>query len=98
MVWIIVATNAATGLAVSLNIKHANVVVSSFATAVAVFLAALVSALFDEFVLSVQFWLGAVIFSGSLFLYTREKPAGIASKQEPPSIETRLLDASAGSE
>ena len=94
LVWLIVAVNAATGLAVSLNIKHANVVVSSFATAVAVYVSALVSALVDEFDLSVQFWLGAVIFSGALFLFARAQPAA-AAKQEQP-LEEPLL--SAGSE
>ena len=53
---------------------------------------ALVSALVDEFDLSVQFWLGAVIFSGALFLFARAQPAA-AAKQEQP-----LEPLSAGSE
>lgn len=68
-VWYLVVLQAAGGLIVAVVVKYADNILKGFATSVAIVISCIASIYIFDFVLTVQFALGALFVIGSIFLY-----------------------------
>eukprot|EP01061_Rhynchopus_euleeides_P026990 TRINITY_DN43964_c0_g1_i1.p1 TRINITY_DN43964_c0_g1~~TRINITY_DN43964_c0_g1_i1.p1 ORF type:complete len:378 (+),score=136.03 TRINITY_DN43964_c0_g1_i1:21-1154(+) len=72
-VWLLVTIQAAGGLLVAIVIKYADNILKGFATALAILLSGVISALFLDFAPSVNFMLGAGLVISATFMYSVAK-------------------------
>ena len=95
--WMIVLTNAAVGLTISIIMKLSSALTNCFAKSVDVFLTALISASVGDFQFSVQFVLGLVIYVAANILYFRDGAKLVKKREQArqpavaPSLELALL-------
>ena len=68
-VWYLVVLQAAGGLIVAVVVKYADNILKGFATSVAIVISCIASIYIFDFVLTVQFAVGALFVIGSIFLY-----------------------------
>ncbi|CAH0717219.1 unnamed protein product, partial [Brenthis ino] len=68
-VWYLVVLQAAGGLIVAVVVKYADNILKGFATSVAIVISCIASIYIFDFILTVQFAIGALLVIGSIFLY-----------------------------
>lgn len=68
-VWYLVVLQAAGGLIVAVVVKYADNILKGFATSVAIVISCIASIYIFDFVLTIQFAVGALFVIGSIFLY-----------------------------
>jgi len=96
LAWLIVGTNAAAGLCVSLVLKYADNLIKGFSTSAAVLLAALVSSACFSIHLRRPFALGASVVCVAFFLYFgAHNEALLRAADDAPAEREALLEAGA---
>jgi UDP-sugar transporter A1/2/3 len=73
-VFYLIVLQAAGGLLVAIVVKYADNVLKGFATSVAIILSCIVSVIFLDFYLSIQFAIGTTFVIASIFLYGYQPP------------------------
>jgi len=74
VVWLIVFLQAFSGLVVAVVVKYADNILKGFATSAAIIISCLASIYFFDFVLSVQFVVGASLVILATYMYSKYVP------------------------
>lgn len=71
LTWTVIILQAQGGLLVAVVVKYSDNILKGFATSIAIILACVVSIYVFDFVLTFQFFIGALLVIGSVFLYNK---------------------------
>lgn len=80
LVWTVIFLQAQGGLIVAVVVKYADNILKGFATSISIILSAVVSVYVFDFVITLQFFLGAALVILSVFLYNKPLPNEVLFK------------------
>lgn len=85
-VWLAILMQSGGGLLVAVVVKYADNILKGFATSGAIILSCIISVYFFNFVLTVQFVVGAALVISSVYLYGSYPYVAPSPKPEPPAV------------